>query len=179
MRNGNSKLVMRRDSLTDLPQLKIPEGYSLRSFQPSDVTEWENVIRISFAREIAFGDKIGFQPPFQPEKILFLCHQDMIVATAVAWEKEDSDPRCGYLHMVGALPGYSGQGLGYTIVLAALHRMREEGKRQAVLETDDFRLAAIRVYYKLGFLPVLLDRDHRDRWAIISNQLPTVSRRDL
>lgn len=128
MRDGRSKLVMKKASLTDLPQLSIPEGYRLRSFQPVDVTEWEYVIPISFAREIAFGDKIGFQPPFQPEKILFLCHQGLAVATAVAWEKEDGDPHCGYLHMVGALPGHSGKGLGYTIALAALHRMREEGE---------------------------------------------------
>ncbi|GGH34973.1 GNAT family N-acetyltransferase [Paenibacillus segetis] len=167
MRDGRSKLLMKKTSLTDLPQLSIPEGYSLRSFQPVDVTEWEYIIRISFAREIAFGDKIGFQPPFHPEKILFLCHQGLAVATAVAWEKEDGNRDCGYLHMVGVLPGHSGKGLGYTIALAALHRMREEGKQGAMLETDDFRLAAISIYRKLGFHPVFVEKDHSERWKLI------------
>ncbi|MGX4585335.1 GNAT family N-acetyltransferase [Paenibacillus chitinolyticus] len=164
MRQGLSKLVMKKDSLDDLPPLVIPEGYSLRSFHPVDVTEWEYIIRISFAREIAFGDKVGFEAPFQPEKILFLCHQGLAIATAVAWEKEEYGPDCGYLHMVGALPGHSGKGLGYTIALAALHRMRDEGKLAAMLETDDFRLAAIRIYRKLGFQPVFMEKDHPTRW---------------
>ncbi|MHA6533967.1 GNAT family N-acetyltransferase [Paenibacillus sp. BAC0078] len=171
MRDGHSKLVMKKESLAKLPQLIIPEGYSLRSFQPVDVTEWEQLIRISFAREIAFGDKIGFQPPFQPEKILFLCHQGLAVATAVAWEKPEGDPHCGYLHMVGAMPGHSGKGLGYAVALAALHRMREEGKQEAMLETDDFRLAAIRIYQKLGFHPVYVEKDHPARWTHIFSQL--------
>lgn len=171
MRDERSKLVMKKDTLADLPQLDIPEGYSLRSFQSGDVTEWEHVIRISFAREIAFGDKIGFQPPFLPEKILFLCYQGLAVATAVAWEKEDRDIDCGYLHMVGALPGHSGKGLGYTIALAALHRMRDEGKQAALLETDDFRLPAIEIYLRLGFVPLSMEDGHSGRWEKVFNEL--------
>ncbi|KOY18064.1 GNAT family N-acetyltransferase [Paenibacillus xylanivorans] len=171
MRDERSKLVMKKETFADLPQLDIPEGYKLRSFHPGDVTEWEHVIRISFAREIAFGDKIGFQPPFMPEKILFLCYEGLAVATAVAWEKEDGDINCGYLHMVGALPGHSGKGLGYTIALAALHRMREEGKQAALLETDDFRLPAISIYLRLGFVPLLVEEEHSGRWERIFNEL--------
>jgi len=166
-----SKLVMTRDTLADLPPLELPEGYSLKSFQPVDVTEWESIIRISFAREIAFGDKIGFEAPFHPDKILFIRHQGLAVATAVAWEKEGCGADCGYLHMVGALPGHSGKGIGYTIALAALHRMREEGKKKAMLETDDFRLAAIRVYSKLGFRPLMTEPDHQERWHAVFARL--------
>ncbi|MDG0813351.1 GNAT family N-acetyltransferase [Cohnella rhizosphaerae] len=162
-----SKLVMTLDTLADLPPLALPEGYSLKSFESMDVTAWESIIRISFAREIAFGDKIGFEAPFHPDKILFIRHQGLAVATAVAWEKEGCGDDCGYLHMVGALPGHSGKRIGYMITLAALHRMREEGKKKAMLETDDFRLAAIRIYTKLGFRPTLLEPEHERRWNAV------------
>ncbi|PUA36160.1 hypothetical protein C8Z91_27340 [Paenibacillus elgii] len=158
------KLVMRKESLADLPALSCPAGYTIRSFQPGDESRWESIIRQSFEREIAFGHKIGDLPYFQPERVLFICSGDIPAATATAWETKLPGERCGYLHMVGALPDHSGRGLGYAASLAALHRMRAEGQTQAFLETDDFRLPAIKIYLKLGFTPVYLHELHRPRW---------------
>jgi hypothetical protein len=42
--------------------------------------------------------------------------------------------------------------------------MVTEGWRAAWLSTDDFRLAAIRIYLDLGFQPLLTDDSHRERW---------------
>jgi mycothiol synthase len=80
--------------------------------------------------------------------------------------------------MVCALDGHRGRGLGRLVTLAVLHHLRERGFRMADLSTDDFRLAAIKSYLGLGFVPVYLtdpDRidDHEARWSAIFTTLLT------
>jgi mycothiol synthase len=51
------------------------------------------------------------------------------------------------------------------------YQMDREGRTRAVLNTDDFRIPAIKTYLNLGFLPVLADHDYYDRWKSLSNTL--------
>jgi mycothiol synthase len=175
------QLVMMR-KLDDLPEVELPEGYELRSFQPGDERTWERIIAEAFDRDVPrgqFGTRIADREAFRPERVLFMCHNGEPVATASAWHVEKYGPETGYVHMVGALPGHQGKGLGYQVSLAALHRMAEERLRRAALQTDDFRLAAVKTYLKLGFEPVLVDENQRQRWAEVLRALglPDAGRR--
>lgn len=166
-----SKLVMKKEILSDLPVFHCPAGYQLRHFEPDDERNWEDLIRHSFTREVKFADKISDHVPFYSDRLLFICRGDQPVATATAWESGSEDNKNWYLHMVGVLPEYSGKGLGYAVSLAVLHKIRESGGTAACLETDDFRLPAIRIYLKLGFQPVYLDESHPGRWERIQQML--------
>ncbi|WP_230198118.1 hypothetical protein, partial [Megasphaera massiliensis] len=59
-----SKLIMKKEGLSDLPGFHCPTGYQLRHFQPDDERNWEDLIRYSFTREVKFADKIGDHAPF-------------------------------------------------------------------------------------------------------------------
>jgi mycothiol synthase len=73
--------------------------------------------------------------------------------------------------MVAVAPDYWGKGLGTFISIAALRHMRERGCEQAILDTDDFRLPAIRIYLALGFMPEMMEADHSERWQGVTAQL--------
>ncbi|BBI35481.1 GNAT family N-acetyltransferase [Cohnella abietis] len=161
MEQALSKLIMKKEILSDLPVFQCPPGYRIRHFQPGDERNWEDLIRHSFTREVKFAHKIGDHVPSYSDRVLFICKGDQPVATATAWETGNGE---WYLHMVGVLPDYSGKGLGFAASLAALQKMKEEGGKAALLETDDFRLPAIRIYMKLGFQPVYKDESHPARW---------------
>ncbi|OAB42403.1 GNAT family N-acetyltransferase [Paenibacillus glacialis] len=165
-----SKLIMKKEVLSDLPIFQCPLGYRFRHFQPGDERNWEDIIRHSFTREVKFADKIGEHVPCYSDRVLFFCRGEQPVATATAWETGIGDNKNWYLHMVGVLPEYSGKGLGFAASLAALHRIREAGGEAAYLETDDFRLPAIRIYLKLGFQPLYIDDSHPRRWERILQQ---------
>jgi mycothiol synthase len=108
--------------------------------------------------------------PGVSEEGIFLLHMGGdCVATAT--DKRLPDSEVGYLHMVAVAPPYRGRGLGRCISLAALIHMRARGCQQAVLDTDDFRLPAIRTYLSLGFLPDMLEADHAPRWHAIFAEL--------
>ncbi|REE85304.1 protein phosphatase 2C-like protein [Paenibacillus taihuensis] len=165
------QLVMRLANLASLPALELPAGYHLRHFEPGDELHWEAIVEKSFGWSRDFGRRIASHPYYQPERVLFICDQEKPVATACAWEEPQWEADCGYLHMVGVDPAYGGRGLGYSVSLAALHRMREEGKRHAVLETDDFRLSAIHIYLKLGYVPAYEGSELEERWRQVHDKL--------
>jgi len=43
--------------------------------------------------------------------------------------------------------------------------------REGVLDTDDFRLPAIRTYLGLGFMADVVEADHSNRWPAIFARL--------
>jgi mycothiol synthase len=110
-------------------------------------------------------------PQFQPERVLFIEHGEVIVATASAWRSTQWGGNTGVIHMVASSSSYRGHHLGYLISLAALHRFVNEGIHHALLRTDDNRLPAIATYFKLGFLPYLETDDHAVRWREVYQNL--------
>ena len=162
------QLRMYRPHFDDLPPVELPDGYSVRTFLPGDEANWERIIGISFGREpgqIGFAASMLKSGCFLPERVFFVCCGDEAVATAAAYLLPPTIlPDCGTLHYVGALPGHTGRHLGGTVSLAALHRMRHEGRACGTLQTDDFRLPAVKTYLRLGFHPVLADENQRQRW---------------
>ena len=82
-------------------------------------------------------------------------------------------PGSGYMHWVGADPDEQGKGLGTLVSLRVLRHFKELGLRDAVLETQTFRVAALRTYLRLGFVPEYYygDPDGQLRWARLLPQL--------
>src|ERR687883_408137 len=93
------------------------------------------------------------RPQFAADGVFFAtcaAAADQPVASATAWRVPPEERATGYVHMVAALPAHRGRGLGRLVTLATLHHLRAHGFGEAVLDTDDFRLSAIRTYLGLG-----------------------------
>lgn len=165
------QLSMKRTSLTDLPVIDLPDGYTYRSFNDGDDAYWEAIIQDSFNAQISFEQRLRPDPAFRPERVFFVCHDGIPVATASAWFRDNWGESTGYLHMVGIKQSHSGRGLGLQASLLALRYMSShEGFDQCVLETDDFRIPAIRTYKKLGFVPNIVHPNQPLRWKKISEE---------
>jgi len=163
------QLVMRIDPLAGLPPVALPEGYSIRHYRPGDEANWDRIIGESFDwpvddRDGVFAKRIASDQAFRPDRVLFVTCGEEAVATASAWHIPQCGPEMGYLHYVGTLPSHTGKGLGLQVSLACLHKMVEEGRECAQLQTDDFRIPAVRTYLKLGFHPLLVHENQRERW---------------
>jgi mycothiol synthase len=103
-------------------------------------------------------------PQFRADGLFFATHRAVPVASACAWRDPPDESRVGIVHMVCVLPGHRGHGLGRQLTLALLHWFRAHGFKAATLATDDWRLAAIREYLRLGFEPIVTDEISRARW---------------
>jgi hypothetical protein len=169
------QLIMLRDDLECLPaQPSLPEGYSLRSYQPGDAAAWSSILAASFQADISkfdFNAVMRNDPSFRPERLLFICHDGVPVAVSAAFFWPSHLKNGSRLHYVGALPGHQGKQLGYHVCLACLHRIRIEGRQCAILSTDDHRLPAIATYLRLGFRPHLVHDNQRTRWPEVFTRL--------
>jgi mycothiol synthase len=179
LHNQKPQLVMFRPTLAKLPDLQLPEGYSIRKFQPGDEEAWEYIINHSFKYKSNFDKEIKSHKCFSPERVIFVCHKNTPVATATAWHRPLWGEHTGYLHMVGALSSHSGKGLGLQASLAALYQMKNEGKLASILETDDFRLPAIKTYLKLGYKPLLIHENQGARWDRIFNIIGGIKKEEV
>jgi len=170
MEEEQPQLVMFKESLTELPGIRLAQGYTVRSFQPGDEKAWETIINEAFGGEHHFA-KMADDEQFKPERIFFICWDGNPVATASAWWREKWGDDTGYLHMVGALSSHAGRKLGYMVSLAAMYRMAEEKRISAILQTDDTRIAAIVSYLKLGYEPKIVDAGQIERWKVIFTEI--------
>ena len=165
------QLLMRRD-LSNLPDLCLPQGMSLKCFSDGMETCWNDIITTSFETPYDFDKLMRADKAFRHDRVLFLCIDNVPVATAAAWFVNRYGDDTGYVHMVGALPEYKGRKLGYLITLATLHRLKDEGFTKVVLQTDDFRLPAIKVYLDLGFVAdMLVHESMPGRWESVMEAL--------
>ncbi len=167
------QLAMFRGHLAGLPAIQLDDGYGLRHFRPGDEQAWEAILSASFEKDFTgtFQQLIGSRAVFREERVKFVTFQGLPVATATAWHDARYGPTVGYLHMVGALPNHRGRRLGMWASVAALQQHVGEGFASALLETDDYRLAAIKVYLKLGFTPLLVHENQRQRWRTVLGSL--------
>ena len=169
------QLRMVRPNLEDLPNLELPSGYYLRTYQDGDEVHWANIISDSFggrARTVQdTQNEITNRDVFVPDGLYFITHQDIPIATACAWRQSVDETDVGYVHMVGVVSEHTGKKLGKWVSLAVLFYFKENGFTCSMLDTDDFRIPAIKTYLNLGFKPVYVEETQTERWQDIFDTL--------
>jgi mycothiol synthase len=181
---------MWRPHLDGLPDLLVPDGYHLRTYRPGDEGAWGEIMETvgGIGREWTVEkvrQRLVSRPQFEAAGLFFAtcdAEGERPVASACAWRDEAEEMgEIGTVHMVCAIPSHRGRGLGRLVTLAVLHHLRRRGFASADLTTDDFRLAAIKSYLGLGFVPAYrtdaerLD-DHEARWSAIFATIITANR---
>jgi len=97
----------------------------------------------------------------------FFCILDSdnkIVATAHIQLGEHT-PDSATVHHVDASEKHRGKKLGKAVTVMVMRYAFEKGIKEVYLTTDDFRVPAVNLYLKLGFMPVLYETDMRERWT--------------
>ena len=168
----SDQLKMRRVSFDGLPEVVLPPGYRLHSYQPGDEATWADVINRAGHLGEYTPEKVKLTltglPRFRPEGLLFVVTDEgETVATACAWQSREDEWAVAQLHMVAVVPEHQGKRLSYWVSAAVCHVLRQWGTGEVMLLTDEFRKAAVKVYVNLGFHPVIRSAEHFDRWIAI------------
>jgi len=175
MSNSHSpQLVMRRPSLDGLPPLSLAEGYELRHFTDNDEEGWNRLMDVVFERPQGttdFSASMRASQLFQHDRVFVIVADGEVIATASGWHHPKFGARSGYLHWVAAHPDHRGKKLGRSVSVAAMHRMVQDGRNFVALETDDFRLPAVKIYLDLGFHPLLIHESQREHWPVVLETL--------
>lgn len=146
--------VMTRESLDDLPQFPLPDGYRVRWYRPGDERDWLAIHEAAYAPETITLDVFRREFPDQEalaQRQCFILDPDGApVATATAWIHNNGfDARYGCVHWVAVAPQAQRLGLGKALMTILLERFKALGYSRAYLRTSN--PAAIRLYQQAGF----------------------------
>lgn len=167
------QMLLSERMLTSPPNVAMPEGYELRTFQPEDKTAY---IALVNEAGLDFTEQMleSWLLKVLPDGLFLAIHMPAgeVAATAMAAHNpSDKHPFGGELGWAAASPRHSGKGLGKAVCAAATARFIQAGYRRIYLKTDDWRLPAIRIYLKLGYEPFLYMQDMEERWRVICEKL--------
>ena len=117
----------------------------------------------------------GLQPwlyRILPEGWFFAVHGEKIVGTCMAthdptWEL----PFCGEVGWTAVHPEHQGAGIGTAVVGAVIARFLDAGYTRIHLYTEIWRLAALKVYLRMGFVPYLASEVSMGKWERICIEL--------
>lgn len=164
------QLKMTREDLDGLPEISLPEGCSIRIYQPGDEQAWADIMNTGIGSDWTVEkvrEDLLNQPQFDPECLFFATKNGKAVGSACAWKDSPEENTTGLVHMVCVLPEARGLNLGYLLVLRVLHCLRDKGFKNVYLTTDDYRVPAIKSYLRLGFQPFYYNAEHAIRWKKI------------
>lgn len=167
------QLFMRRPNLDALPPLEPPPGYTVRLMRPGEEALVAAALLGAFPDYVWTAEKVLNSLVNAPDvtATYVVAWEDTPVATASARDAPNRWPGSGYLHWVGVRPDHWGKRLGRLVTVRVLHHFRAAGCRDSVLETDDFRLPAIRIYLALGYVPENYHPNHAERWEKVLEAL--------
>ena len=156
----------------------MPARYGLRTFRDGDEQVWADIMNTGIGEGWTAErcrESLTRRAQFLPDGLFFAVQHtrnpEIFAGSACAWRLDPDEWTVGYVHMVCVRPEHRGQRLGYWLTLAALRYFKNRGFERAILNTDDFRLAAIRLYLDLGFQPDFTHASHPERWEAVGRVL--------
>jgi len=168
------QMIWPEERRQDPPPVELPAGYTLRLYQPGDETRFYQVMALA---GWPGWDEAKLQPwlfRILPQGWFMAVHQtsNQIVASAMATHDHTwLYPFCGEVGWLAADPAHTGRGLGTAVTAAVTARFIAAGYRCIHLYTEIFRLPALKIYLKLGYIPFLTKPESPGHWRTICEQL--------
>jgi mycothiol synthase len=142
----------------DLPEPKLPEGVTVRTFVPGqDDAAWLAVNAAAFAHHPEQGsltqrdlDDRTAEPWFDPAGFFLAFRGDELVG--FHWTKVHAEEGLGEVYVLGVRPGAQGGGLGKALTTIGLRHLAAQTLPTAMLYVDADNKAAVTVYERLGFV---------------------------
>jgi mycothiol synthase len=163
-RQSRALWQMRRSLYAALPTVELPDGVTVRDFEPGrDDEAWVRLNGTAFAGHPEQGGwtvedlhRRMAEPWFDPHGFFLAQRGDRLAG--FHWTKvhggegshHGHDP-IGEVYVLGVDPGERGTGLGRALTLVGLQHLRHLGLPDAMLYVDADNAAAIRLYQGLGF----------------------------
>ena len=177
------QLEMVRPSVAPVEVPPVPEGYLLRQFRAGDEGKYDDLFHLAFAEEGKLSESLerGLEGGFFVVEHLA---SGELVASGAAWRGSmmPRHPDAGQMGWLVTDPSHTGKRLGTIVAASATNRLAAEGYQRPCLGTQDFRIAAISIYLKLGWRPYVYDEEMVPRWQTIFARLgrqfdlsPTIS----
>ena len=166
------QLEMVRPSVAPVEVPPVPEGYLLRQFRAGDEGKYDDLFHLAFADEGRFPEMLEHTLEGGFFVVEHLASGELVGSCQAWWGSiMQRHPDAGHIGWLVTDPSHTRKGLGNIVAASATNRLAAEGYQRPCLGTDDFRIAAISIYLKLGWRPYLYREEMVPRWQTIFARL--------
>jgi ribosomal protein S18 acetylase RimI-like enzyme len=156
-------VYMMRSLKGSLPEISIPDGFTLRGITGPEDVEQRAAVHISAFKSkkmtVEHYHRFMTAPGYKPElDSVCMASNGQFVAFAMGWLDEHN--RIGEFEPVGTHQDFQRRGLGKAVILRGLRSMQEYGMQEAIVYTHDDNPAAIALYESAGFKAITGFRDY-------------------
>lgn len=169
-------MLWRNSFLPKLPELALPPGSHARTYREGDDADVVNLLSVD--GEIMTNEVWrDYKDKLLPDGLFLIHHTDTNRLVATAGAVHNPNPGRYYFPFGGELgylivhPEHRKQGLGQVISWMVVQRFLSAGYKSIRVCVKGFRLAAIKTYLKIGFVPFLYQKDLYLRWERICQQI--------
>jgi GNAT superfamily N-acetyltransferase len=170
------EIFMIRDDLDEIPEVELPQKFTLRSYHKGDEENWFSIYKAADKYNkiysAMFKQYFGADEVKLGRRQFYVCNEKKdAIATATSWYNDDYHGRSiGRIHWVAVHPDYQGRGLSKPMLSKVLLRLKELGHKSCYLRTYDVRIRAIRLYLSFGLRPDIRNEQDRKIWEDISKE---------
>ena len=169
-----NQLKMVRNN-TPVGYITFPEGYYMRPYREGDGPGWceccvDGKLGVDEISEAVFKKIMLDDKTVNPQNIYFLISPSGEIAGTTTYQYNEEEC-AGTIHMVAITKKYLGKGLSLPMLLFVVQKIIDDGKELIYLSTDDWRLPAIKTYFKADFEPVYYLPDMKERWLNVHKLL--------
>ena len=174
-RKGNDKpqLLMWYPHSDSPPVGRTKEGYELRSYRDGDESAWAELLNDGGDLGIWTVARIEQEllKALLPGGQFFATMEETLIAGAGLYDGEKRGAACWEIGWVVTDPRHRGLGLARQVTAAAVAAALSQPPRPIFLMTDDFRIAAVKLYLKMGFAPDFDHDSYPHRWSRLGREL--------
>ena len=151
----------------------LAAGYRLRTYAAGDEAGWAALLEAN--GQLGSWDEGRARQELDQGLVqqaqFFVAAGESLVSTTGVYDRLLTGKPCWEIGWVAVHPAHQGKALGPQVVGAAVRAALALPRRPIGLRTDDFRLPAIKVYLRLGFVPDGEHPSYPGRWQAIFAQL--------
>jgi GNAT superfamily N-acetyltransferase len=173
---GDQAIVMLRHDLNGLPRVELPGGFVARGMTPDDVPAWTRLWREleppGRIGDALFATEFGARwDEIRQRCFLILAPDGGVAGTISAWFNDSfKGGEWGRIHWVAVGKAFQGKGLGKAMLSLAMEAMVSRHNR-CYLVTHAYRMPAVSLYLKFGFVPDLTAAESRPLWERVAGNL--------
>ena len=166
-------VTMRRPTLAGIPAIpRLAAPLALRCAHVGDTAALARLLGRAYAGEVWESAHVKREVLGDPtvRETLVVTSAERLIATASLQLRPDA-PDCGWVRWVATDPDRRREGCANALVVSVLGMAARTGCRDARIATRTDRLAAVQLYLKLGFEPLVTTDADRYVWASVLSRL--------
>jgi len=172
--NSWMKVLMRLDANAAVQECSVPDGFLIRPLAgAAEVDAYVALHRTVFnstSMTVSWRTRTLMQPGYRPDLDLVAIAPDgRLAGFCVCWlARLPNGETVGQVEPLGIHEDFRGMGLGRAILADGLRRLRQRGATSILIETDNYRDDAFKLYEAAGF------RAHKDVLVFRKDLAPLV-----